>query len=89
MVKLTTSPTFQIIDAKFYVPVLTLSINGNIKFLEYIKIGFKKTIFWKKHRSKITTQPRKNLDYLIDPKLITFFLLSFENGNDDSRIKLF
>ena len=34
---LLTGATFQINNAKLYVPVVTLSINDNIKFLENIK----------------------------------------------------
>ena len=41
----TTSATFQINNAKVYVSVVTLSINYNIKFLENIKPGFKRTIY--------------------------------------------
>ena len=64
----TTAATFQINNAKFYVPVVTLSINHNIKFLENIKQRFKRTISWNKYRSEITTQTvNNNLDYLIDP----------------------
>ena len=44
---LTTGATFQINNAKFYAPVVTLSINDNIKFLENIKQVFKK-ISWNK-----------------------------------------
>ena len=33
----TTGATFQIDNAKLYVPAVTLSINDNIKFLESIK----------------------------------------------------
>ena len=51
--------TFQINKAKLYVPVVTLSINGNIIFLENLKQGFKRTISSKKNRSKTTTQPKK------------------------------
>ena len=40
----TTGATFQINNAKFYVPVVMLSINDNIKFLENIEQGFKRTI---------------------------------------------
>ena len=40
----TTSATFQINNAKLYVPDITLSINDNIKFLENIKQGFKKKL---------------------------------------------
>ena len=47
----TTSTTFQINNAKLYVPVVILSINDNINFLENIKQGFKSTTSWKKYRS--------------------------------------
>ena len=63
-----TSETFQINNAKLYVPVVSFSVNNNIKFLENIKQGFKITISWNKYRSEITIQPKNsNLDYLIDP----------------------
>ena len=42
-----TAATFQMNHAKLYVPVVTFSINDNIKFLENIKQGFKRTISWK------------------------------------------
>ena len=64
-----------------------MTINDNIKFLENIKQGFKRTISWNKYRSKITTQPKNNnLDYLIDPtfrSINRFFALLLKNGNDD------
>ena len=53
-----TGATFQINNAKLYFPVVTLSIKDNIKFLENIKQGFKRTISWNKYRSEITTQPK-------------------------------
>ena len=49
---------FVITSTKLYVPVFTLSINGNIKFLENIKQGFKRTISWNNYRSEITAQPK-------------------------------
>ena len=45
----TTWTIFQIYNAKLYVPVVTLSVNNNIKFLKNIKQGFKRTISWKKN----------------------------------------
>ena len=44
--------TFQITDTKLYVPVVTLSKENNIKLLEKLKSGFKKTIKWNKYRSQ-------------------------------------
>ena len=83
----TISSTFQIINAKLYVPVVTLSINDNIKFLENIKKGFKRTISWSKYRYEITTQPKNNnLGYVIDPTFTNInrlLVLSFENGSND------
>ena len=58
-VKATTGVTFQINNAKLYVPDVNLSVNDNIKFLESLKQGLKGTISWKKYRSEITTQPKK------------------------------
>ena len=62
-------------------------VNENVKFLENIKQGFKRTISWSKYRSKITTQPKNNnLDYLTDPtfgNINRLFVLSFKNGDDD------
>ena len=64
----TTGATFQMNNAKVYVPIVTLSINDNIKFLENIRQGFKRTFSWNKYRSEITTQPKSNnLDCLINP----------------------
>ena len=48
-----TEATFQINNAKLYVPLVTLSINDNIKFLENIKQGIKRVISWNKYRSQI------------------------------------
>ena len=83
----TTGATFQINNAKLYVLVVTLFKNDNIKFLENIKQGFKRTICSNKYRSKITTQTKNNnLDYLIDRtfrNINGFFVLSFKNSNID------
>ena len=77
--------TLQISNIKLYVPVVTLSINDNIKFLQNIKQGFKRTISCKKYRSEITTQSKNNnLDYLIDPTFSSINVLSlrsFKNIN--------
>ena len=70
VVTATTGGTFQLNNAKHYVPVVPLSINDNIKFLENIKQGFKRTTSSNKCRSEIATQTKSNnLDYLIDPAL--------------------
>ena len=63
-----TSATFQITDAKFYVPVVTLSTENDKKLLEQLKSGFKRTVKWNKYRPQMTIQSsNNNLNYLIDP----------------------
>ena len=82
----TNSETFQRNNAKLDVPVFTLSINDNIKFLENIKQGFKKTVSWNKYRSEITTQPKTNdLVYLIDAtfwNINRLSVISLKHGNN-------
>ena len=59
---------FKITDTKLYVPVVSLSKENDIKLLEQLKSGFKRTIKWNKYRSQMTIQPQNNnLNYLIDP----------------------
>ena len=38
---------------------VTLSKEYDIKILEQLKSGFKKTIKWSKYRSQVTIQPKK------------------------------
>ena len=44
--------TFKINDIKLYVPVVTLSTQGNAKLLQQLKSGFKRVINWNKYLSK-------------------------------------
>ena len=82
--------TFKIADLKLFVPVVTLSKENDIKLLEQLKTGFKRTIKWSKYRSQMSIQPQNNnLNYLIDPTFINvnrLFVLPFpRNNNTDSR----
>ena len=65
-----------------------MPVHDNIKFSEYIKQGFKRTMFWNKYKLGITTQPKtNNLDFLIDPKSRNnnrIFVLPFKNAGDDA-----
>ena len=73
---------FKITDTKLYVPVVSLSKENDIKLLEKLKSGFKRTIKWNKYRSKMTIQPQNNnLNCLIDPTFTNvkrLFVLSFQ-----------
>ena len=55
-----TGTAFKIKRTKLYALVVTLYINNNIKFLEQLKQGIKRTISWNKYRSKVTKKPKSN-----------------------------
>ena len=62
--KLPTGLEFEIKDTKLYVPVVTLSKENDIKLLEQLKLGFKRTVKWDKCRSQMTVKPpNNNLNY--------------------------
>ena len=79
---------FQIKDTKLYVSVITLSNENDIKLLEKLNLGFKKTIKWNKYRSQMTIQNNNsNLNYLIDPTLTNvnrLFVLSFKRIEENN-----
>ena len=84
---------FEIADTKLYVPVVILSKENDIKLLEQLKSGFKRTIKWNKYRSRMTVQPQNNnLNHLID---LTFtnvnrlFVLSFTKNNAGDKRDFF
>ena len=77
---------FKITETKLYVPVVTLSTQGNAKVLQQLKSDFKRTINWKKYESNIKTfAQNRYLNHLINPifqGVNRLFLLSFENENN-------
>ena len=80
--------TFAITNIKLYVPVVTLSTQENIKFLQQLKSGFKRTINWNKYLSKPELLAQNlNLDHLVEPSfqgITRLFVLAFEG--DAQRI---
>ena len=75
--------TFRIDDTKLYVPVVTLSIQENSKFLQQLKSGFKRVINWNKYLSKPESLAQNpNLKYLFEPSfqgVNRLFVLAFIN----------
>ena len=62
------NPTFTITNTNLYVPVATLSTQGNAKLLPQLKSGFKRTISWNKYLSKPELLVQNvNLNHLIEP----------------------
>ena len=59
-------PIFTIPDTKLYVPVVTLSNQDNAKILEQSKLGFKRTINWKKIWTKSNGRATKPIFRFLD-----------------------
>ena len=62
------NPKFTITEANLYVPVVTLSIQDNIKFLQQLKSDLRRIVTWNKYLSKPELLQRNpNLNHLIEP----------------------
>ena len=70
---------FQITETKLYVPIVTLSTQGNTKLLQQLKSGFKRIISWNKYESNVKKfVQNRYLNYLINPSLrskLTFCII--------------
>ena len=56
-----TAATFEIADAKLYVPIVTLSVEDNSKLSKLLNEGFKRSIYWNEY--KVT--PNKIMKFLL------------------------
>ena len=72
-------------DTKFYVLIVTLSTQDNVKLLQQLRWGFERKTNRNKCESKVSLERQNQcLDYLIDPSfqgLNKRFLLSFEDND--------
>ena len=78
--------TFAIINAKRYVPVVTLSTQCNAKLLHQLKPRLKKTNDWNKYLPRVPTKAQSRYwDFIISPSfqgVNRLFLSLFENDED-------
>ena len=79
----TDAGTFEITDAKLYVPVVNLSTQDNSKLFQQLKSGFKIVSNWNKYLSKPELlRQNPNLNHLVEPSfqgVNLLFVLAFEN----------
>ena len=75
--------TFEITEAKLYVPIVPLSTHNNAKLLTQLKSGFKTKISSNKFLSKPELLAQiLNLNHLVEPsfqEINRLFILAFEN----------
>ena len=82
-----TGVTLEITKCILYVPVVTLSKDGEIKLLTNLKSAFKREIIWNKYRSQMTAgAANNNLNILVDPAFTNvnrFFVLAYGADNNN------
>ena len=49
LTSLARNSTFTITDAKFYIPIVTLSIEDNAKFTKLLSEAFERPLYWNKY----------------------------------------
>ena len=83
--------TFEIADAKLYVPIVTLSTQDNARLLKQLESGFKREVNWNKYLSKAELLVRNpNLNNLVEPKfqgVSILFVSAFENDKQRTSTK--
>ena len=50
MLTIANTATFKITAAKFYVPIVTLSAEDNVKLSKLLSKGFERSIYWNKYK---------------------------------------
>ena len=73
-------------DTKLFVLVVTLSAQDNVKLLQQLKSGFRRTINWNKYKSDQKKYAKNRyLNHLVYPSyhgVNRFFVISSQNEND-------
>ena len=83
--------TFQITSTKLYVPVVTLSTNGNVHLRKQLNEGFKRSVYWNEYKSKIKTKEVDANNLTRFPLDASFqgvnrlFFLAFDNANNGAN----
>ena len=76
---------FKITNTNLYIPIVTLSSKGNVKFVKLLEEGFKRPVYWNEYQTKIETRNLDNNNLTRFPLDASFqgvrrlFVLAFNN----------
>ena len=88
------SATLKIIDAKIYVPVVTLSAEDNVKLVKQLNEGFKRPVYWNKYKvidNKVVENAEKHIRELLDSSyqgVKRLFVLAYNNKEGDNKVSV-
>ena len=87
------------IDAKLYVPVVTLSAEDNVKLVKQLNEGFKRPVYWNKNKvidikvvETATANAEKYIREFIDLSyqvVKRLFVLAYDNTASDDYFKIY
>ena len=91
-----TAATFAITDSKVYVPVVTLKTEDNVKLSKLLNEGFKRLVYWNKHKIILRDYDNEYIRQRLDASFQGFsklFVLAYARGanvtNENSYKKYF
>ena len=88
---------FKITDTKFYVPVVTLSTEGNAKLAKQLSEGFKRSVYWNKYKMindklvEITdANTKKKTEFLVSSYqgVKRLFVLAYDNTVGNTQVSV-
>ena len=92
------SATFKTTDAKLYVPIVTLSVENNVKLSKLLSEGFKRSIYWNGYKvidNKVvkiaTNNEEKYITELLDSSwqgVKRLFVLAYNNKEGDDKVSV-
>ena len=90
--------TFEITDAKLYVPIVTLSIEDNAKLSKLLGEGFKRSIYWNKYKvidNRVVeiadNNEEKYIRELLDSSyqgVKRLFVLAYDNTEGNNQVSI-
>ena len=90
--------TFEITDAKLYVPVVTLSAEDNVKLVKQLNEGFKRPVYWNKYKvthNKVVeiaaANAEKHIRELLDSSyegVKRLFVLAYNNTEGNNQVSI-
>ena len=85
--------TFTITDAKFYVPIVTLSAGDNAKISKLLSEGFKRPVYWNKYKiiPNKTYDENDNIRELLDSSyqgVKRLFVLAYDNTAGNNQVSV-
>ena len=93
-----TTATFTITDAKLYVPIVTLSVEGNLKLSKLLSEGFKRSIYWNEYKVTpnkiveiVANNDTKYIRELLDSScqgVNRLFVLAYDNTAGNNQVSV-